>query len=77
MPLFKFMREQMQADDTEMFKHYNNGAGFAIYAAAHLVDDVLSTVPGSFETGQVERGPKQVIIEPKKIIFEGHTLGVR
>lgn len=80
-PLFSFIQEQSGNDDTEMYGNFNMGAGFAIYLPHEQAQTVLKVaLTHNFKAwiaGQVETGPKQVIIEPKNITFAGDSLGVR
>lgn len=81
LPLFDFMRDHIGVDDAEMFGNYNMGAGFAVYAPQSEVVEVAATAREhgfmAWHAGTVEAGPKQVIIEPLKVIFGAATLGVR
>jgi len=81
MPLFDFLKDGLGVDDAEMFGNYNMGAGFAIYAARqdvpHVVDEAQQHGFTAWHAGNVEAGPKQVIIEPLKIVFAAVSLGVR
>lgn len=69
-------------DDQEMYSNFNMGAGFAIYVPEKDVDLVRQISMQNhrmtaLNAGYVEEGEKKVIIEPKGIVFEGKTLGVR
>lgn len=81
MPLFDFLKDHLQVDDAEMFGNYNMGAGFAVYAPQEEVREIVSTAREhgymAWHAGSVEAGPKQVIIEPLKLIFSAASLGVR
>jgi phosphoribosylformylglycinamidine cyclo-ligase len=78
---FGFMQAQSGADDQEMYGNFNMGAGFAIYLPERQAQKVIEIADGqglkAWAAGQVEAGPKQVVIEPKNITFTGDTLGVR
>lgn len=68
--------------DEEMYKIYNMGAGFAVYANPEFMQPLseLATdlgLEGAWEAGCVEAGPKQVVIEPLDIVLAGITLAVR
>lgn len=81
-PEFQFIQKQSQNDDQEMYGNFNMGAGFAIFLPEKDVVKAQETarVNHGFETwkaGWVEEGPRRVVIQPKNIIFEGKTLGVR
>lgn len=78
---FSFMQERAGVDDREMYGNFNMGAGFAIYVPQSEAQRVveLASAKGlkALVAGRVEAGPKQVVIEPINIVFDGHTLGVR
>lgn len=80
-PIFEFIQENSGNDDNEMFGNFNMGAGFAVYVPQDQVEKAqdLITKQGfkSWNAGIVQTGPKQVIIEPKNITFEGETLNLR
>lgn len=82
MPIFDFLQEQYGVSDEEMYRIYNMGAGFAAYVRPEYVQplsDIASDLgfAGSWEAGEVEAGPKQVIIEPLDLVLKGTTLAVR
>lgn len=81
LPIFDFLKEHLQADHAEMFGNYNMGAGFAVYTPQEEVEQVVGIANanglGAWHGGNVERGPKQVILEPLKLIFKSETLKVR
>jgi len=81
MPIFEFLKDNLQVDYGEMFGNYNMGAGFAIYAPQNEASRVIQTASETgfhaWHAGNVEDGPKQVIIEPLDIVFSAATLGVR
>ena len=78
---FEFIKDKAGIDDTEMYGNFNMGAGFAIFVPQKDVMTVLGSAKKvglkAWEAGQVEKGPKKVVIEPKNIVFEGDSLGVR
>jgi phosphoribosylformylglycinamidine cyclo-ligase len=65
----------------EMFANYNMGAGYAIYTPQSKVKEIVAVAADqgliAWQAGDVEAGPKQVIIEPKGLVFSGNSLGVR
>ncbi|MDB5182630.1 MAG: Phosphoribosylformylglycinamidine cyclo-ligase [Candidatus Saccharibacteria bacterium] len=81
MPLFDFLQAQLQVDKTEMFGNYNMGAGFALYTPQSEVSQAIDTAAEhgytAWHAGNVEAGPKQVIIEPLNVVFSAASLGVR
>jgi phosphoribosylformylglycinamidine cyclo-ligase len=78
---FAFMQAQSGADDNEMYGNFNMGAGYAVYVPADQAQQVVDIASGcglkAWAAGQVETGPKQVVIKPKNITFTADTLGVR
>ncbi|HEY5152412.1 MAG TPA: AIR synthase-related protein [Candidatus Saccharimonadales bacterium] len=79
--IFNFIAEQAGNDETEMYGNYNMGAGYAVYVPAGQAQQVVDIAAGlnlkAWAAGNVEAGPKQVVIEPKDITFAGDTLEVR
>lgn len=80
-PLFYFIKEHSGSSDEEMYGNFNMGAGFAIFLPADQAEKAQGIAEKlnlkSWNAGVVEAGPKQVIIQPKNIIFAAETLGVR
>jgi phosphoribosylformylglycinamidine cyclo-ligase len=81
MEIFNFLQQNLQVDDGEMFGNYNMGTGFAIYVPQTEVTEVIASAAEdgfmAWHAGTVEAGPKQVIIEPKKLILAGASLALR
>lgn len=79
--IFKFIADQSGNDDKEMYGNYNMGAGYAIYLPVDQANKAVEIAGQcglkAWVAGQVEAGPKQVIIEPKNITFDGNSLEVR
>ncbi len=79
--IFAFIAEQAGNDEKEMYGNYNMGAGYAVYVPAEQAGKVVEAASGcglkAWVAGRVEKGPKQVVIQPKNIVFEGDSLGVR
>lgn len=80
-PVFDFIQQQSQNNDSEMYGNFNMGAGYAIFLSPEstkLAQEIAKNNGfDSIIAGTVENGPKQVIIEPKNIKFESDTLQVR
>lgn len=80
-PVFTFMMKEGPIEEKEAYGSLNMGAGLAIFVSKSQVQKVLAIAKKNnikaYDAGVVERGKKQVIIEPKKIIFEGTALKVR
>jgi phosphoribosylformylglycinamidine cyclo-ligase len=81
MPIFQFMQEHLGVDDGEMFGNYNMGAGFAVFTPQHEVPNVIDEAEQheftAWHAGNVEAGPKQILIDPLNIAFAGTALQVR
>jgi len=86
MAIFDFMQHQLalqdpRVDDAEMFGNYNMGAGFALYVPQKEVNRAIKVCnqdgKEAWHGGNVEAGPKRLIIEPKKLVFAGTSLAVR
>ena len=80
-PEFAVIQKMSGVTEEEMYGNYNMGAGFALYVAAKDADKVVKTANQvgfkAWIAGDVEAGPKQVIIKSKKITFSEESLGVR
>ena len=81
-PVFDFMQKESGNDDREMYGNLNMGAGFAFFIHpkdAHILEEIAFTKHkmSALKAGVVEQGPRQVIIEPKNLVFAADTLGVR
>ncbi len=78
---FNILQQTANLSDEEMYGNYNMGAGFAVYVSAKQADKVVAIAKKSglkaWVAGTVQKGPKQVIIAEKNIIFAGESLGVR
>jgi phosphoribosylformylglycinamidine cyclo-ligase len=80
-PLFDFIAGQAGNDQKEMYGNYNMGAGYAVYVPPGQASSVIQIAGKcnlkAWLAGEVQNGPKQVIIEPKDIVFESASLEVR
>lgn len=77
----EFIQEQKEASDESMYDTFNMGAGFAFIVPAYAAQKVRE-IAGmhyfqSWNAGIVEEGPKQVIIEPKNIVYSEGDLQLR
>ena len=68
-------------DDEQAYGTFNMGAGFALFVAAdaatRAVDAAREAGVQAWVPGQVEQGPKRVVIEPLGLCFEGDSLALR
>jgi phosphoribosylformylglycinamidine cyclo-ligase len=82
-PIFNFIQKKGNVTDEEAYGNLNMGAGFAIYVPKHEAESIVEFVNkggygfNALNAGNIETGPKQVVIEPKNLIFKGETLDVR
>jgi len=79
--IFNFIAKQADNNEQEMYGNYNMGAGYAVYVPSGQGEQVVRVAAAcgldAWVAGRVEKGSKQIIIEPKNITFAGETLGVR
>lgn len=80
-PVLAFMQREAKLDDTEAYGTLNMGAGFAFFVsleqAAQTVAIAKQCGVEAWIAGQVEAGPKQVIIEPIKVTYGSDDLKLR
>jgi phosphoribosylformylglycinamidine cyclo-ligase len=80
-PVLRFIQQQAQQDDREAYSTLNMGAGFAIFVAredaARTVEIARAQGVDAWVAGQVEAGPKQLLIEPLNIRFGDDDLQLR
>ncbi|MEK7617018.1 MAG: AIR synthase related protein [Patescibacteria group bacterium] len=79
--VFNFIQKHAGIDDYEMYQTFNMGQDYAIFISPADVEKAQQIISQngfeSLDGGYVENGPRQVIIKPKNIIFEGKTLDLR
>ena len=80
-PIFTFIMEHSGNDDQEMYGNFNMGAGFALFVNKNDVAKVLAAAKKNklkaWHAGTVEKGEKQVIIEPLNLTYKSDTLKVK
>lgn len=82
-PLFPFIQKMLGYDDRKMYSSYIMGAGFAFFMPEHEairfieLGEQAEWPYRAFIAGQVEAGPKQVIIEPLGITLPGDSMHIR
>ena len=80
-PLFNFMQKKAGLSDYEMYQTFNMGQDYAIFVPARHIAKALKIIKQNkftgLDAGYVEKGEKQVIIEPKNLIYKGDTLDLR
>ena len=79
--VLQFIVRKAQLDATEAYGNLNMGAGYALYISEKDVEKVITIVKRhkikAFHVGTIEKGEKQVLIEPQHIVFPGKSLQVR
>jgi phosphoribosylformylglycinamidine cyclo-ligase len=80
-PVLQFMVEQANLDASDAYGSLNMGAGFAVFVpkedAANAIEISEQLGIKAYHAGTVEKGIKQVIVEPLGIVFEGTSLELR
>lgn len=83
LPVFDFIQKHGNITDEEMYGNFNMGAGFALFIPDEQATQTVAKInTGNYgfralHAGTVEYGEKQVIIEPKNLVFKSDTLAVR
>ncbi len=79
--VFLFIQKHANLSDEEMYGTYNMGMDYAIFVSEHDVEKAQKVIHNSgFESqnaGVVQKGEKQVIIEPKHLVYKADTLDLR
>ena len=80
-PVLKFIQQHARQDDREAYSTLNMGAGFALFVAAGDAQRTVEVAQGqgvhALIAGQVEAGPKELLIEPLNIRFGTDALQLR
>lgn len=80
-PVLKFIQQHAQQDDREAYSTLNMGAGFAIFVrgedAQRTIEVARSQGIPALIAGQVEDGPKELLIEPLNIRYADEDLQLR
>jgi phosphoribosylformylglycinamidine cyclo-ligase len=80
-PVLSFIQQQARLDDTEAYGTLNMGAGFALFVAAVDAERAVAVAQAqgvpAWVAGQVEAGPKRLLVEPLGVCFEGDALQLR
>lgn len=79
--IFTFIQKHAGLSDEDMYGTYNCGQDYAIFIPAKDVKKTLTIIKKNkfqgLDAGVVEKGKKQVIIEPKNITFSADRLDLR
>lgn len=80
-PIFQLIQEVSDMSNEQIYGDYNMGAGFALITTERSVNKILEISQNlgysALDAGYIERGPRQVVIEPLHIEFEGKSLQIR
>lgn len=78
---FTFIQQQAHLSDKEMYETFNMGAGFAFIVeesdALCIIHEAQTKGYQAWDGGIVQEGPRQVIIEPKNIVYPAESLNIR
>src|SRR6202035_4270519 len=77
-PALGFLVAEAGLDARAAFSTFNMGSGFAVYCAPGAADTVVRLAEdlglAALPAGRVEEGPRQVILEPHAVRYEGTEL---
>jgi phosphoribosylformylglycinamidine cyclo-ligase len=77
-PALSFLVAEAGLDARAAFSTFNMGSGFAVYCAPGAADTVVRLAEdlglAALPAGRVEEGPRQVILEPVAVRYEGTEL---
>ena len=78
---FILMQQRAGISDFRMYETFNMGAGYGIVVPADHARGIVEVSNRyglqAWDAGVVEKGPKQVIIEPLDIVFQENSLQIR
>ncbi len=78
---FNFIQKHANLDENEMYQTYNMGQDYVLFVDKEDVAKTLKIISKNkfkaIDAGYVEKGERQVIIKPKKLIYKGETLDLR
>lgn len=79
--IFLFIQKHAGLSDKEMYETFNMGMDYALFIPEKNIKKSIDIIKGNkfspIEAGYIEKGEKQVIIEPKGIVFGRETLAIR
>jgi phosphoribosylformylglycinamidine cyclo-ligase len=80
-PVLGFIQRHAGQDDREAYSTLNMGAGFAIFVKAEDAERTVAVAQAqgvaAIVAGQVEAGPKRLIVEPLGIEYGADDLQLR
>jgi phosphoribosylformylglycinamidine cyclo-ligase len=76
-----FLVEHAELDPAAAYSTFNMGAGFAVYCAGGFGDAVVEIATGlglqALVAGEVEEGPRRVLLDPVGVRFDSAKLALR
>ena len=79
--VFNFIQKHAGLSDEEMYGTYNMGMDYAIFLSEKDVKKAQEIITKngfeSLNAGYIKKGERQVVIEPKKVVFKSDTLNLR
>ncbi len=79
-PVLAFLAEHAEMDAQSAYSTFNMGSGYALYCAAGHGERIVAVAQGlgleAMLAGGVEAGPRQVILEPVGVRFDGSRLAL-
>ena len=79
--VFRFIQKHAGLNDYEAYETFNMGQDYAIFLASKDVKKAAQIIRKngfeSLDAGYLEKGPRQVLIKPKKITYSAETLDTR
>ena len=79
--LFHFIQYHANLSDYEMYQTYNMGMDYAIFIPEREVKKAQNLITKlgfeSINAGYVDKGERQVVIQPKKLIYQSKSLNLR
>jgi len=80
-PVLRFIQAQAGQDDAEAYGTLNMGAGFALFVPADEAERTVAVARRAgvqaWVAGNVQAGPKQLLIDPLNLRFGGDELSLR
>jgi phosphoribosylformylglycinamidine cyclo-ligase len=80
-PVLALLAQAAKLPPAEAYGTFNMGAGYALYVAPSSADRALEVASAHgtrlIRAGNVETGPRRVIVEPLGVTFEGESLEIR
>jgi phosphoribosylformylglycinamidine cyclo-ligase len=76
-----FIQDHANLDDYEIYQTYNMGQDYVMFVPKKDVEKTLKIIEKNkfkgLDAGYIEKGERQVIIKPKKLVYKGDTLDLR